>query len=95
MMPSGATTRFAGPLAVHPALAAGSDGVVLAAPAKLNLFLEILSKRPDGYHELASLMVAVDLFDTLELRADASGELLLGCDPPGLPTGPVLSLSMT
>ena len=34
-------------------------GVEVLAPAKLNLFLEILGKRPDGYHELESLMVAV------------------------------------
>ena len=55
----------------HPAFPAGPDAVVVAAPAKLNLFLEILRKRPDGYHDLESLMVAVDLFDTLELRVTA------------------------
>jgi 4-diphosphocytidyl-2-C-methyl-D-erythritol kinase len=77
----------ADPLTVYPALRAGRDGVVVAAPAKLNLFLEILGKRPDGYHDLESLMVAVDLFDTLEVRA-APGEITLTCDPPGLPTGP-------
>src|SRR4051812_13525221 len=38
------------------------DGVVLVrAPAKVNLFLEVLAKRPDGYHEIATLMVAVSL----------------------------------
>src|SRR6185436_11831861 len=66
--------------------ASGSDGLVLAAPAKLNLSLEILGKRPDGFHALETLMVAIDLFDTLELRRAA--ELTLECDPPGLPTGP-------
>lgn len=76
------------PLAVYPAFPAGRDAVVVAAPAKLNLFLEITRKRPDGYHDLESLMVAVDLFDTLDVRAGAPGELTLTCDPPGLPTGP-------
>lgn len=80
-----------------PAFAAGADGLVVAAPAKLNLFLEILGQRPDGYHELATLMVAVDLFDTLELRANPSGVLAMECEVPptgqetwatGLPTGP-------
>src|SRR5438067_12355645 len=76
------------PLAVYPASPAGRDAVVVAAPAKLNLFLEVLGKRPDGYHDLESLMVAVDLFDTLEVRPGRPGVIALTCDPPGLPTGP-------
>jgi 4-diphosphocytidyl-2-C-methyl-D-erythritol kinase len=67
---------------------AGCGGLVLAAPAKLNLFLEVLGKRPDGYHALETLMVAVDLFDTLELRPLACAAIELECDPPGLSTGP-------
>lgn len=35
------------------------------APAKLNLFLEVLGKRPDGYHDLETLMVKIDLCDDL------------------------------
>ncbi len=73
---------------VYPAFHAGGDAVVLAAPAKLNLFLEIIRKRPDGYHDLESLMIAVDLFDTLEVRDGEPGIIALSCDPPGLPTGP-------
>lgn len=82
------TTRHAETPALHPAFPAGRDGVVLAAPAKLNLFLEVLRKRPNGYHDLESLMVAVDLFDTLELRANSSGTVTLTCDPPSLSAGP-------
>lgn len=88
MTVSGATPRSADPLTVHPALPAGRDGVVIAAPAKLNLFLEILSKRPDGYHELASLMVAIELFDTLTIRAASGSEISLTCEPASLSTGP-------
>jgi 4-diphosphocytidyl-2-C-methyl-D-erythritol kinase len=73
---------------VHPYFLAGTDTLVVAAPAKLNLFLDVLGKRPDGYHDLETLMVAVDLFDTLELRPDSAGILTLICDPPGLSTGP-------
>jgi 4-diphosphocytidyl-2-C-methyl-D-erythritol kinase len=84
----GAETRPADPLAIHPVLTAGRDGAVLAAPAKLNLFLEILRKRPDGYHELESLMVAIDLFDTLELRATSDGKISLTCESASLSAGP-------
>jgi 4-diphosphocytidyl-2-C-methyl-D-erythritol kinase len=44
--------------------------VVIDAPAKLNLFLEVLQRRPDGYHDLETVMVAVDLFDTLRLSPE-------------------------
>lgn len=57
------------------------------APAKLNLFLEVLGKRSDGYHEIETLMVATDWYDTLRFEDDESGEITLDCDDPGLPTG--------
>jgi 4-diphosphocytidyl-2-C-methyl-D-erythritol kinase len=79
--PGGATdVPFAG-------LPAGPDARITWAPAKVNLFLEVLGRRPDGYHEIETLILAVDLFDTLEVRDDESGILSLECDPPGLPTG--------
>ena len=45
-----------------------AGGVEVLAPAKLNLFLEVLGRRPDGYHEIETLMVTVNLYDTLVLR---------------------------
>lgn len=80
----GATARRADPLAVH----SGPGARVVAAPAKLNLFLEVTAKRPDGYHDLESLMVAVDLFDTLELFERGDDAVALACDPPTLSAGP-------
>lgn len=65
----------------------GAD-VQVWAPAKVNLFLEVLGRRPDGYHELATLMITVGLFDTLELREAVAGDVSLSCDTPGLSTGP-------
>ncbi|HVS39161.1 MAG TPA: 4-(cytidine 5'-diphospho)-2-C-methyl-D-erythritol kinase, partial [Gemmataceae bacterium] len=65
----------------------GAD-VLVRAPAKVNLFLEVLRRRADGYHELATLMTAVSLYDTLWLRNDPSGSVLLQCDRPDLSAGP-------
>jgi 4-diphosphocytidyl-2-C-methyl-D-erythritol kinase len=78
--------RHADPLVVYPAFHAGTDGIVVAAPAKLNLFLEVLRKRPDGYHDIESSIVAIDLFDTLEFRNATDRTISLTCDPPGLST---------
>src|SRR5947208_16388383 len=63
------------------------DTVVIQAPAKVNLFLEVLGKRADGYHEIATLMVAVGLYDTLEFRDEPAGRVLLACDHTELSTG--------
>src|SRR6516165_12052236 len=57
--------------------------VTVFAPAKLNLFLKILGKRGDGYHELETLMVSVGLYDTLLLADDPSGALHLSCRDGG------------
>lgn len=46
-------------------------------PAKLNLYLEVLGRRPDGYHEIETLMVPVNLFDTLRLEPSDDGRLHL------------------
>ncbi|MBO0697912.1 MAG: 4-(cytidine 5'-diphospho)-2-C-methyl-D-erythritol kinase [Zavarzinella sp.] len=58
------------------------------APAKVNLFLEVLGRRADGYHEIATLILAIDLADELDFRPNGSGDVSLTCDDPGLPTGP-------
>jgi 4-diphosphocytidyl-2-C-methyl-D-erythritol kinase len=51
------------------------------APAKLNLFFEILGKRPDGYHEIATLATPISIYDRLECRVVESGvaEITLEC----------------
>ena len=54
------------------------------AYAKVNLTLEVLGRRPDGYHEIVSVMQTVDLHDVLELTP-ADG-VTLECDRPGLGT---------
>jgi 4-diphosphocytidyl-2-C-methyl-D-erythritol kinase len=46
-------------------------------PAKLNLFLEVLGRRPDGFHELETVMVSIGLFDSLRFTPAADGTLSL------------------
>lgn len=53
-------------------------------PAKINLRLEVLGRRPDGFHEIRTLFQAIDLEDEVEAR-HADG-LVLECDDPALPT---------
>lgn len=62
--------------------------VVVWAPAKVNLFLEVLDKRPDGYHEIATLMLAIRRFDTLCIKEESSGDIVLQCNRSDLSTGP-------
>src|SRR5689334_4754438 len=62
----------------------GSQGLVLRASAKVNLALEVLGKRDDGYHEIATVLQAVDLFD--RLTVDPAETLSLKCDDAQLPT---------
>ena len=58
--------------------------ITLKAPAKINLFLKIINRRPDGYHEVISLMQKVELFDILELSRE--GETVrLSCPGSDLP----------
>ena len=51
------------------------DRLTVAAPAKLNLFLHVTGRRPDGYHLLESLFVLLDFGDTITLTRRADGEL--------------------
>lgn len=56
--------------------------ITLQAPAKINLTLEILARRPDGYHTLRSVMVPVGLYDEIALEPAAKAEFT--CEPGGL-----------
>ena len=61
--------------------------VCVSAPAKINLHLEVLGLRNDGFHELAMVMQSIDLADQLECENTADGSLSLSCDQPGLSCG--------
>lgn len=60
--------------------------LTLKSPAKLNLFLHITGRRPDGYHELQTLFQLLDLCDTLEFTVTATpGLLSFHCTDPLMP----------
>lgn len=58
------------------------------APAKINLFLRVVGRRADGYHELDSIFVPITLGDqiTMELRSGSQRSITLACDAPSLAT---------
>ena len=60
--------------------------LTVSAPAKINLHLEVLGLRPDGFHELAMVMQTLDLADSLSFRPTADGSISLRCDRDDLPT---------
>ena len=61
--------------------------VRVLAPAKINLHLEVLGLRADGFHELAMVMQSIDLADELICDNTADGQIHLSCDVEGLSTG--------
>ena len=61
--------------------------ITVAAPAKVNLHLEVLGLRPDGFHELAMVMQSIDLADRLTFRNRADAQIELSCDDPSLSLG--------
>jgi 4-diphosphocytidyl-2-C-methyl-D-erythritol kinase len=58
-----------------------SSSVKQFAPAKINLYLHILGRRPDGFHELETLMAPISLGDTLDIDLILSGIEFTCSDP--------------
>jgi 4-diphosphocytidyl-2-C-methyl-D-erythritol kinase len=61
------------------------ERLTLPAPAKLNLFLHILGRRADGYHELQTLFQFLDHADELHFAPREDGQIRLHTDVPGVP----------
>ena len=57
----------------------------ILAPAKINLFLEVLGRRQDGYHELRTLMCCISLCDKLSLTLGGTADRIY-CDHPNVPS---------
>ena len=59
---------------------------VVAAPAKINLYLDVVLRREDGYHEILSIMQAVSLCDEITVEISNKSGIELVCDDDRLPT---------
>ena len=61
-----------------------TDGTLWPAPAKLNLFLHVTGRRPDGYHELQTVFQLIDLCDTIAIAVREDGRIERPDGPPGV-----------
>lgn len=62
-----------------------SMSVKVLAPAKINLSLDILRRRPDGYHDVSMVMQTVSLYDTVTVSLNESREITVSCNWEGVP----------
>lgn len=58
--------------------------IKVLAPAKINLTLDVTGKRPDGYHNILSIMQSVDLYDTITVTDNDSGQITVSCNYEGV-----------
>jgi 4-diphosphocytidyl-2-C-methyl-D-erythritol kinase len=64
-----------------------AETLYLESPAKVNLGLEILKKREDGYHELRTILQKISLYDTLHFSLEKEKGISITSDHPALPIG--------
>lgn len=62
------------------------QSTTLLSPAKVNLRLEILFKRPDGYHEIATLFHKISIFDKIRLTSTPGNKIVLTTSNPQIPS---------
>ncbi|MEE9591143.1 MAG: 4-(cytidine 5'-diphospho)-2-C-methyl-D-erythritol kinase [Thermodesulfobacteriota bacterium] len=62
------------------------DPSIFLSPAKVNLCLKVLGKRPDGYHDIFSIMQPVDLYDEISIEVSEGEGISLVCDNPQVPS---------
>lgn len=59
--------------------------IKVKAPAKINLSLDVLRRRPDGYHDVSMVMQSVSLYDYVEVEQTETGQTEIICDYEGVP----------
>jgi 4-diphosphocytidyl-2-C-methyl-D-erythritol kinase len=63
------------------------DEIRINAPAKVNLYLDIVGKRDDGYHLINSVFQTVSLYDTVTIRLNSTGDITVKSNVSGIPEG--------
>ena len=61
--------------------------LTILSPAKVNLFLKVLSKRPDGYHNIVSIVDLISLYDVISFEESKNDEIIIKDDKGILPDG--------
>ena len=54
------------------------ENLIIKSPAKINLFLKVVKKLPNGYHELNTAFQLIDVFDTIEFQ-NTSNKIYVSC----------------
>ena len=62
--------------------------LIFKAPAKVNYLLDVIGRRPDGYHELRMIMQRVNLCDDICISLNDSTDIKVICGKRGVPDGP-------
>ena len=60
----------------------------IQAHAKINLYLDVIGKRPDGYHEIETIFHSIGLHDDIYLRKRTDGKITVYCEHPHVPSDP-------
>ncbi|MDP2939622.1 MAG: 4-(cytidine 5'-diphospho)-2-C-methyl-D-erythritol kinase [Candidatus Omnitrophota bacterium] len=61
------------------------SSITLKSPAKINLYLRVLNKRKDGFHNIETIFERINLFDTIKLKKNALNEIRFFCEHPDVP----------
>jgi 4-diphosphocytidyl-2-C-methyl-D-erythritol kinase len=64
------------------------NSITLKAPAKVNYLLDVIRRRPDGYHDLRMVMQRVNLCDELFITLTDTPKISVTCGKNGVPDGP-------
>jgi 4-diphosphocytidyl-2-C-methyl-D-erythritol kinase len=64
------------------------NSITLSAPAKVNYLLDVIRRRPDGYHDLRMVMQRVDLCDEITISLTKNSSISVSCDKSSVPGGP-------
>ena len=63
----------------------GCEHLYIRAHAKINLYLDVVGKRPDGYHEIETVFHSIGLHDDIYLRERADRQITVHCEHPYMP----------